>query len=344
MDGKNSVIARWPMHVVAWAILFGMPLFLARPDKPMVDAWEYLHFCIISLSFVFVFYANYSFLIRKTLFQHKVLLFFIYNFVLILAMIYGIRFISEQFFAPPADVEKAREAASLLHHIRFIVGNTLIYMFVVGASVAIKMTGAWYGGEASRTEAELQNLKSQINPHFLFNTLNNIYSLIQIDTDRAQKAVHDLSRTLRYVLYDSSSQTVPLKSETAFLKEYIALMKMRLPSHVELTESFPDDGDPVLNKAIAPMLFISLVENAFKHGVSNEKPSFISIDFHAEGSHIVCDIRNSNFPKTDSDRSGSGIGIENLERRLSLIYPGKYRYEYGAVEGEYHSLLDIDLD
>ena len=102
----------------------------------------------------------------------------------------------------------------------FFLRNAMLYLLVVGVSVAIRMTGQWYRAEnirkdleRSRSEAELQNLKSQLNPHFLFNTLNNIYSLIQLDPDRAQQTVHDLSRLLRYVLYDSSRPTVPLKAE-----------------------------------------------------------------------------------------------------------------------------------
>ena len=118
----------------------------------------------------------------------------------------------------------------------FFLRNAMRYRLVVGVSVAIRMTRQWYRAEnirkdleRSRSEAELQNLKSQLNPHFLFNTLNNIYSLIQFDPDRAQQTVHDLSRLLRYVLYDSSRPTVPLKAEMDFLGNYIELMRIRLP-------------------------------------------------------------------------------------------------------------------
>ena len=230
---------------------------------------------------------------------------------------------------------------------RFFAGNAVLYLLVVGAGVAIRMTGGWYKAEAarqelehSRTQAELQNLKSQLNPHFLFNTLNNIYSLIQIDADRAQQAVHDLSRMLRYVLYESSCPTVPLAAEVEFLRDYIELMRIRLPRHVEVGVSLPEEPSPT---PVAPLLFISLIENAFKHGTSNDRPSFIRIDIHERDGELVCRIRNSCFPKTVSDRSGSGIGLKNLSKRLEMIYPQRHTFEYGERGGTYTASLRIKL-
>ena len=195
--------------------------------------------------------------------------------------------------------------------------------------------------EHSRTQAELQNLKSQLNPHFLFNTLNNIYSLIQLDTDRAQQAVHDLSRLLRYVLYDSSSPYVPLAAEVDFLRDYIELMRIRQPRHVQVFVSLPATPS---QRPVAPLLFISLVENAFKHGVDNDRPSYVTIDLHESGDQLICRIKNSYFPKSgDSDRSGSGIGLSNLTRRLEMLYPGRHTFEYGQNGEAYTALLCIQL-
>ena len=229
----------------------------------------------------------------------------------------------------------------------FFLRNAMLYLLVVGVSVAIRMTGQWYRAEnirkdleRSRSEAELQNLKSQLNPHFLFNTLNNIYSLIQLDPDRAQQTVHDLSRLLRYVLYDSSRPTVPLKAEMDFLGNYIELMRIRLPRHVRLDVSLPENPSHTL---VAPLLFISLVENAFKHGVSNDRPSFIDIDIREEEGVLACRIENSFFPKSGADRSGSGIGLANLCRRLEMIYPGRYEMKYGQHGDTYETLLRINL-
>ena len=199
------------------------------------------------------------------------------------------------------------------------------------------MTNGWYQVEANqrelereRAEAELSNLKSQLNPHFLFNTLNNIYSLIAFSPEKAQEAVHDLSRLLRYVLYESNQPLVPIEKDLDFLRNYIELMRIRLPRHVDLQTDIEAATPGVM---IAPLLFISLVENAFKHGVSNSQPSFIQITIRQEGDAVSCSIRNSYFPKSAGDKSGSGIGLSNLEKRLSLLYPECYHLAYGK-EGE----------
>ena len=193
--------------------------------------------------------------------------------------------------------------------------------------------------EKSRAEAELQNLKSQLNPHFLFNTLNNIYSLIAFSPERAQEAVHDLSRLLRYVLYDSSQPMVPLEKELDFIRNYVELMRIRLPEHVKLTT---DISAATPETQVAPLLFISLIENAFKHGVSHNKPSFIDLKIHQEGTRIVCSIRNSDFPKDNGqDKSGSGIGLQNLSRRLELLYPSHHIFTYGQKGDEYVCLLEL---
>lgn len=233
--------------------------------------------------------------------------------------------------------------------IAFFLINAGIYSLVAGLSVAIKMTYGWYRVERlqremekERAEAELQNLKSQLNPHFLFNTLNNIYSLIAFSPEKAQEAVHDLSRLLRYVLYESSRPLVPLEKDLDFLRNYVELMRIRLPNHVRLDTSITVSSPGIL---IAPLLFISLVENAFKHGVSNSKPSFIQMSIHQEGTQVVCSILNSYFPKTpEQDKSGSGIGLVNLRKRLSLLYPEHYEFRCEREGDNYRSYLSITIN
>lgn len=357
------------IHLLAWLVLLGMPLFLTRPDRPMVTASQYVHFMLTAFSFMVVFYVNYLFLISRYLFTHKIGLFLLWNMVLIAAVMFVMMAVSVRMMPPPLDKIPMGHAPMdrppvagppvgtrphILPHndlsgaLRFLIGNSCLYLLVVCASVAVKMTIKWYTTEAQRkeaekhfTEAELENLKSQINPHFLFNTLNNIYSLIQIDQDRAQTAVHDLGRTLRYVLYESSSPSVALRAELAFLKDYISLMKMRLPGTVRLDVRMPSEDDPSLSREIAPMLFISLVENAFKHGVSADEDCFISVDIHGDADKIVCRTINSNHAKTDNDRSGSGIGLENLRRRLELIYPDSHTLSFKTEGDVFEACLEI---
>lgn len=346
MTASQSKITGWLIHVTVWAVIFGMPLFLTGPNRPLMNGPQYVRFLLVPISFMAVFYTNYFLLIDRYLTTRRFGRYAGYNLLLIAAVMVLVHLLFR--YVLPPDLHHPPMARPWQHTVRFFAGNLTLYLLVVGVSVAIRMTGGWYRAEAARkelehhrTQAELQNLKSQLNPHFLFNTLNNIYSLIQLDTDRAQQAVHDLSRLLRYVLYDSSRPTVPVAAEIGFLRDYIELMRIRLPRHVKLLLSLPDTPS---DRPVAPLLFISLVENAFKHGVDNDQPSYIDIDIHEIGDQLICRIRNSYFPKSgDSDRSGSGIGLSNLTKRLEMIYPGRYTFEYGRSGEAYTALLCINL-
>lgn len=191
--------------------------------------------------------------------------------------------------------------------------------------------------KAKNTEAELAWLKNQINPHFLFNTLNNISSLCQIDADAAQDAIAQLSDLLRYAMYETNKKMVPIEGEVEFMRNYIELMKLRCNSKTEVTTSF----DVKQHMEIAPLLFISLVENAFKHGVSSNRPSKIDIRLLQNEDALIFNCDNTNFPKDDADRSGSGIGLENTRRRLELMYTSRYTWEQ-SLEGDiYHIRITI---
>lgn len=348
MNILQSKYTGYLVHITAWAVILGIPLFVTAPNRPLMQGPEYVRFLLVTLSFMVVFYTNYFRLIERHLFTRHPGRFLGCNLLLVAAVIALLHLFFRYILPPPDLIDMHRPELPWQHAVRFFAGNAILYLLVVAVSVAIRMTGSWYKAETARqrlehshTEAELQNLKSQLNPHFLFNTLNNIYSLIQIDTSRAQQAVHDLSRMLRYVLYDSSHPAVPLSAEIDFLRDYIELMHIRLPRHVRLFVSLPDEPSQT---PVAPLLFISLVENAFKHGVSNEKPSYITIDIHEIGDQLVCKIKNSYFPKAESDRSGSGIGLQNLAKRLRMIYPERHTFEYGlSGEADYQALLCIKL-
>ena len=193
--------------------------------------------------------------------------------------------------------------------------------------------------KAKNTEAELAWLKNQINPHFLFNTLNNISSLTQINPDAAQDAIAQLSDLLRYAMYETNKKTVPIQGEVEFMRNYIALMELRCNEKTEVTTTF-DVGQ---NMEIAPLLFISLIENAFKHGVSSNRPSKIDINLLQNDDELVFSCDNTNYPKDDADRSGSGIGLENTRRRLDLMYANRYKWEQ-TLEGEmYHIKIILKI-
>ena len=193
--------------------------------------------------------------------------------------------------------------------------------------------------QAKHTEAELAWLKNQINPHFLFNTLNNISSLTQIDPDAAQDAIAQLSDLLRYAMYETNKKTVPISGEVEFMRNYISLMKLRCNEKTEVKTTF----DIAQDVEIAPLLFISLIENAFKHGVSSSRSSMIDIHLEQKDSSIVFACDNTNYPKDDADRSGSGIGIENTRRRLDLMYADHYSWQQWLEDDIYHVRVTLNI-
>lgn len=345
MTLRQSKYAGWLIHATVWAVVIFMPLFGTYPDKPVMTGSEYVRFLLVPISFMAVFYLNYALFIDRFLTQKRIGLFVVANVVLI-ASVMTVVHLFFRYIVPP-DFHHPPKDRPFMDTFLFFARNALMYVLVTGVSVAVRMTSGWYRAEAARkdlehrqAEAELQNLRSQINPHFLFNTLNNIYSLIQLDSSKAQTAVHDLSNLLRYVLYGGSRPEVPMNEEMAFIREYVELMRLRLPPSVKVEVSLPDSSGTM----IAPLLFISLIENAFKHGTSNNSPSFVRIVITECDGRVECETENSYFPKSRiSDKSGSGIGLTNLGRRLDMLYAGRYCFRYGKEGDVYRTYLSIIL-
>lgn len=247
------------IHIAGWGILFCSPFFFTGRES-QVTFEGYFRSIIVPLSFMLVFYLNYGWLVRRYLFNRRTGRFLLINLLLIGATMLFVH-LCMRYFYPPEMHHPARPPRPLNETVGFFLVNAVIYSLVAGLSVAIKMTDGWYRVaaiqrelEKERAEAELQNLKSQLNPHFLFNTLNNIYSLIAFSPEKAQEAVHDLSRLLRYVLYESSQPFVPLEKDFDFLRNYVELMRIRLPKHVELKTNIVASSPGTL---IAPLLFMT---------------------------------------------------------------------------------------
>ncbi|MDL2265395.1 histidine kinase, partial [Parabacteroides sp. OttesenSCG-928-G21] len=312
----------WLFHIIPWFLIMLIPILFQIGVGSVLWSWgAYFNFAATLVSFMLVFYINYYYLINKYLFTKRTGRYLLMNLIMILLLIVGDHIFDhiidfEGGGGPPFGDddfrgdgrnpgEQVQEIFGLNININilfYLVGGlvlTMFYAMIAAVSVAFKMTTTWYQTESarkelekSRSEAELQNLKSQLNPHFLFNTLNNIYSLIALSPERAQEAVHDLSRLLRYVMYESSQPYVTLEKDLDFVRNYVELMRIRLPEHAELKTNI---SSVVPGTLIAPLLFISLIENAFKHGISNNKPSFIHIDIMQEGNQVICSIVNSDF-------------------------------------------------
>lgn len=336
------------IHVFGWILFFGFPIIMTQSSNGSIDWKEFNRFLMVPASLFAIFYLNYFLLIPKVLFREHKKKFLIINILVIGAISIGLRIISDIQVPPPPNEELMMKIKP--PHFIFFMRDIATMIFAAGLSVAIRVSIRWNETEKarreavkSRTEAELKNLRNQLNPHFLLNTLNNIYALIAFDSDKAQQAVQDLSKLLRYVLYDNQEMFVPLQKEIDFIKNYIELMRIRVSAKVNIVTEF--NIKPQSQTPIAPLIFISLIENAFKHGISPSGESFINISISENDNEIICVIKNSNFPKTEKDKSGSGIGLEQVRKRLEIIYQGNYKWEcYLSDNGKiYNSSIVIKL-
>lgn len=336
------------VHIVGWGLLFAFPFFfMLNRNGDAIDWMAYLRHCLVPFSFCILFYLNYFVLIPRFYFSDNRKKYIGINLLLVVVFCVAFQYL-QSLFSPPRGKHPA-DTVWLINPIWiFLLRDFFSMVLTIVMAVAVKVMKrlneaevARRNAEKSLTEAELKNLRNQINPHFLLNTLNNIYALIAFDTDKAQMAVQELSRLLRHVLYDNQQTYVSLGKEMDFIQNYIALMRMRIASNVDIETKInihPDSQTP-----IAPLIFISLIENAFKHGVSPTGRSHITISFVEQADTVVCETRNSFHPKGVSDKSGSGIGLEQVHKRLELLYPGKYSWQYGVNEAgtEYVSRLEI---
>ena len=326
-------------QILIWGCAMLLPagvtwLISGDSTRSAMTFWSSFH---MLMPICLVYLINYFLLVPKLLFRKQIVWFVVLNLVLLTLL-------NLPSFVPRGEIpEPLREHIQRRDILAFRIPTLisagffqLVFIFLaIGARSIIRSNDIQYQLQEEKrktAEAELTWLKHQLNPHFLFNTLNNISSLTQIDPDRAQESIGQLSDTLRYALYDTDVEKVPLSGEVSFMDNYVHLMQLRCNEMTDVSTSWQVPSGDV---KIAPLLFISPIENAFKHGVNARMKSFVHIGLHPEGKDLVFTCENSLFEKTGEDHIGSGIGVENLKRRLELIYPGAYAYEQNGRDGVY---------
>ncbi|MFR9553968.1 MAG: histidine kinase [Rikenellaceae bacterium] len=337
------------LQLLGWGVILGISLFWSfGSSSERIDSYAVARFTLnIIIPLMLIYLLNYALFIPKLLFRGGARSFFGANFLLVLLLLWVSYNISK--FDLLADLRPAVGNPPRRWNFMFLLRDFINYVLMIGLVTALRLSErlqqseqALREAESARVKAELANLRSQINPHFLLNTLNNIYALTAIDTDKAQKTIKELSDLLRYILYDNLNERVSLVKEIEFIKTYIELMSIRLPRKVQLTTEFRLSNDS--STMIAPLIFISLIENAFKHSVSASGEGFIDILFEEDSDRggVTLAIKNSNHAKKDEDKSGHGIGLEQVRRRLELLYPQNHSWHVSQNEAEYSSILTIE--
>ena len=340
------------LHLLCWSVLIVVPLFFhSSNDDWLVVLNRYLRWLGNPLAYLLVFYINYLWLVPRLLLKKSDWKLFLLANLLVIAgglLLMDVWHWLVVQFLPEVNVNGPKRPFVRFPRYFWAVVTLIL---IIALAMAVRIVQRWQHieearkeAEAARAEAELSNLRNQLNPHFLLNTLNNIYALIAFDQEKAQTAVGELSKLLRHVLYENQQDFVPLCKEADFMRNYIELMKIRVTDNVKINTNInvqPNDSTPV-----APLIFISLIENAFKHGISPQGKGEISIDLNQTDGDITCEIHNTGYPKRENDKSGSGIGLDQVSRRLELMYPDRYTWEKGktADGGQYYSKITIKKD
>lgn len=354
---RPGFIARHSPAVIQafiWTLLAVVPvvsifLYNAHPAEGVIS-WV-----IMVSSWMAMFYINYYLLIPRVLFRNATARFIGANAVCALVLTVLVHLIAyvcfEQGGSPDLDLEVGPEVI-----LGFCVYLTF-YLFIVLAAISIRSLQRSARLEKQRNRAEreqsameLARLKSQLNPHFLFNSLNNISALAALDPEKAQEAIATLSSMLRYVLYDTAAPQVPLAAEARFVHDYVKLMSMRYTGSLRLdfTSDFPEES----GARVPPMLFISLIENAFKYGASSTHPSEISIDvrLHRPSGTLTMRVTNTllvpgvSAPMEKVRPEKRGVGLVNLRRRLEILFPERHVLSCGVTSsGLYEAVISIPL-
>lgn len=357
MLSQNKKIISIIAHIAAWACFFALPylVFFPRMLDSQFTMSDHLIATIIcnNLFLVIFYYINTQILIPQLLMKEK---WGLYIFSIIASLLlflflpkYIAGLIASPEIRPLLNPDNSKNSGRPRIRRKGIVDtyNIAIFFLVFTVGTCIAVIQRWLKTEETRKETESQKLstelsflKSQINPHFFFNTLNNIYSLAIVRSDKTAPAVMKLSSIMRYILTETTQNLVPLQNEVDFIHNYIELQQVRLTEKTKVI--FQSEGQ-IENKLVAPLIFIPFVENAFKYGISTKHESTIDIQLKVFENKLELTVKNYIVPSESNMLENTGIGINNVKRRLELMYPGKHILSYHATDNYYYVHLEIQL-
>jgi len=336
-------------HVLGWLIFLSLPLiFMTGPaeEDSITPVLLSPYYWLFNFTFLFVFYFNVSFLIPRYFLKHKYGLYFTFLFILFNCILFLRPFdnlfsqmnrqprFSERRSPPPPERRpppRFRPDSGMpprqpeFGHLDMV--SIFLFITVVAMGLTIQIAQQWrvtekrvVQAEADKATAELSFLKAQINPHFLFNTLNNIYSLAVMQSPNTATSIMKLSNIMRHVTDDVSEDFVSLSSEVTCIRDYIDLQKLRLSKNTQIDFSVSGNLE---QKSIAPLILMTFIENVFKYGISNRHPAQINIKLKAEENLIQFSCQNQIF-ETSRNTERTGIGLANTRQRLAHLYPDKH--------------------
>jgi two-component system LytT family sensor kinase len=296
------------LHITIWSIYIVLPIFVIplSSEYLLANDIRLTIYLTNSALLILFFYLNFNIFLPKLYFQKKYLWFVISIFSLLISFVLITRLVVS--IIHPENLILERQ--NLLFRNYF---SQFILIFVV--SLLLSYRERYKRIEQEKTSAELDALKSQLNPHFLFNTLNDIYGLALTKSNKTADSISKLSFMMRYVLTQANSEKVPLQDEIKHLQTFVELQKIRLTGKTKI--NFDVKGN-ITSRQIQPLLFINFVENAFKYGVSNEHETQINIQISLNGDVLHFSITNDKIIK--NSRISNNIGLENIRKRLNLIY------------------------
>lgn len=330
-------------HIAGWALFILFPFYFFGTERPMFSVIDQIGSALV---LIFYFYLNMYLFVPRLLNEKKYLLFLLSitaGFFLIYLTNYFLfnpkfDFKPEFEFEPPFKKRPHGFLKSFFSFVFIFTTSTFIRLFQIWR----KDQKAQDNADQERIKSELSYLKLQISPHFLYNSLNSIYSLAVEKSDKTAEVVLKLSELTRYMTYTSEQKYVHLDEEIAHLENFISLQKIRLIDDVIVDFKFETDKK---NDIIEPMLLIPFIENAFKHGISYSNNAEINIHLSVKNHKLHFAIKNQMFQTTSKSISedNSGIGLPNVKRRLELLYPDKHNLNISQTEKEFEVKLNIDL-
>lgn len=358
-------------YIIIWLVVYALSYFKLRIYNEIL--WQkVISEWILTTSLMLLFFLNAYLLVPKLIFVKKYLSYIFTTLAIAVSITGSTVWLQQQFEAsnlsqmPPMEIGPGLPPMELSQsmpaplgykinneHVQkptllLFVDYLIIALLVVAAGSTLRIMTRWLKEEERRKDiekiqlrTELELLRHQVNPHFLMNTLNNIHALIDIDVEKSKDAVIRLSTLMRYLLYDSTKGKTSLLKELSFIESYIILMQLRYPEKVDIQTQIPDN---LPDTEIPSMLFISFIENAFKHGVSYRQNSFVHFRIEKIDNSLICTVRNSKHDRLIKEKKHySGIGMKNVKRSLELLYQHNYTLDINDNEISYEVTLCIPI-